>query len=103
MAITSSAVPSFTPKHRPNRSATPPWNSRERSQLKNRHPSTSFKSLERAEWDTLMFFYGIILCVGGLGTLGFLAVGSELMSGDLGPTTANILVGLLSAIIETYR
>ena len=27
-----------------------------------------FQSLERAEWDTLMFFYGIILCVGGLGT-----------------------------------
>ncbi len=59
-----------------------------------------FKSLERAEWDTLMFFYGIILCVGGLGTLGYLAVGSQLMYGDLGPTQANILVGLLSAIVD---
>ncbi len=59
-----------------------------------------FKSLERAEWDTLMFFYGIILSVGGLGTLGYLAVGSQLMYGDLGPTTANILVGLLSAVID---
>jgi len=59
-----------------------------------------FKSLERAEWDTLMFFYGIILSVGGLGTLGYLAVGSQLMYGDLGPTQANILVGLLSAIVD---
>ncbi|MGB5537180.1 MAG: sodium:proton antiporter NhaD, partial [Thiogranum sp.] len=63
-------------------------------------PFNIFKSLERAEWDTLMFFYGIILCVGGLGTLGYLAVGSELMYGDLGPTQANILVGFLSAIVD---
>lgn len=59
-----------------------------------------FKSLERAEWDTLMFFYGIILCVGGLGTLGYLTLVSQLMYGDLGPTGANILVGLLSAVID---
>ena len=59
-----------------------------------------FKSLERAEWDTLMFFYGIILCVGGLGTLGYLALISELMYVDLGATKANILVGFLSAIID---
>ncbi len=59
-----------------------------------------FKSLERAEWDTLMFFYGIILCVGGLGTIGYLAVGSQLMYGDLGATQANILVGFLSAIVD---
>ena len=59
-----------------------------------------FKSLERAEWDTLMFFYGIILCVGGLSTLGYLASISEFMYGGLGPTTANIIVGVLSAIID---
>ena len=59
-----------------------------------------FKSLERAEWDTLMFFYGIILCVGGLGTLGYLGVVSQIAYIDLGPTIANILVGFLSAIID---
>ncbi|MGD8843775.1 MAG: sodium:proton antiporter NhaD [Gammaproteobacteria bacterium] len=59
-----------------------------------------FKALERAEWDTLMFFYGIILCVGGLGTLGYLAVGSQLMYIDLGATQANILVGLLSSVVD---
>ena len=59
-----------------------------------------FKKLARAEWDTLMFFYGVILCVGGLGTLGYLSVISEFMYIDLGPTTANVLVGFLSAIID---
>jgi len=59
-----------------------------------------FKSLERAEWDTLMFFYGIILCVGGLGTLGYLTLASEVMYGDWGPTAANISVGFFSALID---
>jgi len=59
-----------------------------------------FKALQRAEWDTLMFFYGIILAVGGLGALGYLTLGSNAMYGDLGPTTANILVGILSAIFD---
>jgi Na+/H+ antiporter NhaD/arsenite permease-like protein len=47
-----------------------------------------------------MFFYGIILCIGGLGALGYLTLGSTLMYGDLGPTVANILVGVLSAIVD---
>ena len=47
-----------------------------------------------------MFFYGIILCVGGLGTLGYLSLVSELMYIDLGTTQANILVGVLSAVID---
>jgi Na+/H+ antiporter NhaD/arsenite permease-like protein len=59
-----------------------------------------FRSLERAEWDTLMFFYGIILCVGGLGALGYLEVGSRLMYEGMGPDAANILVGLFSAVID---
>ncbi|MCG2634444.1 MAG: sodium:proton antiporter NhaD [Gammaproteobacteria bacterium] len=59
-----------------------------------------FKSIEQAEWDTLMFFYGVILCVGGLGALGYLGLASQFMYVDLGPTWANMLVGLLSAIID---
>ena len=68
--------------------------------LDRRKPFNIFQQVERAEWDTLMFFYGIILCVGGLGTIGYLNLGSELMYGDLGPTTANILVGIVSAIVD---
>lgn len=59
-----------------------------------------FTQLERAEWDTLIFFYGVILCVGGLGALGYLSLVSGLMYGDLGTTNANILVGILSAIVD---
>ena len=59
-----------------------------------------FGILAKAEWDTLMFFYGVILCVGGLGTMGYLAVLSQFMYIELGPTTANVLVGIVSAIID---
>ncbi len=64
-----------------------------------------FSILARAEWDTLMFFYGVILCVGGLGTLGYLAMISEMMysgAGFMGTgiTGANIIVGVLSAIVD---
>ncbi len=59
-----------------------------------------YRQVERAEWDTLMFFYGIILCVGGLSTLGYLTVGSEWLYGGLGDSTANILLGVISAIVD---
>ncbi len=59
-----------------------------------------FRKLARAEWDTLMFFYGVILCVGGLGALGYLGLVSQMMYVDLGATGANILVGFLSALID---
>ena len=54
----------------------------------------------QAEWDTLLFFYGVILCVGGLSQFGYLALISEGMYQGLGPTQANVLVGLLSAIVD---
>jgi len=59
-----------------------------------------YRNLQRAEWDSLMFFYGIIMCVGGLGAFGYLAIGSEWLYGGLGPTTANVLVGVASAIVD---
>ena len=40
-------------------------------------PFDVFISMKRVEWDTLMFFYGIMLCVGGLGALGYLAALSD--------------------------
>lgn len=63
-------------------------------------PFDIFISMKRAEWDTLMFFYGVVLAVGGLGTIGYLAALSQFFYIDLGPTTANILVGLASAIVD---
>ncbi len=58
------------------------------------------KKISRAEWDTLLFFYGVILCVGGLSQFGYLNLVSEFMYHDLGATYANGLVGILSAIID---
>lgn len=60
----------------------------------------SYEQVARAEWDTLLFFFGVILCVGALGYCGYLALGSELFYGRLGPTTANILIGLMSAVLD---
>jgi Na+/H+ antiporter NhaD/arsenite permease-like protein len=59
-----------------------------------------YRNLQRAEWDTLLFFYGIMLCVAGLGAFGYMALGSDVMYGELGPTTANILVGIASAVFD---
>jgi len=59
-----------------------------------------FDRIAKAEWDTLFFFYGVILAVGGLGFIGYLGMASEFMYVELGPTTANILVGILSAIVD---
>ncbi|HDZ78658.1 MAG TPA: sodium:proton antiporter, partial [Gammaproteobacteria bacterium] len=65
-----------------------------------RKPFDIFISMKRAEWDTLMFFYGVVLSVAGLGTLGYLALLSDALYTGLGPTWANILVGLVSAIVD---
>ena len=63
-------------------------------------PLDTFAVLEKIEWDTLLFFYGVLLAVGGLGALGYLALTSELLYGHLGSTPANVLVGLLSAVVD---
>ena len=63
-------------------------------------PFDIFSKIARAEWDTLLFFYGVVLCVGGLGFLGYLGMASELMYNQWGATSANIAVGVLSAIVD---
>lgn len=59
-----------------------------------------FKSVESAEWDTLLFFFGVIFCVGGLGYLGYLHFMSELLYTGWGATYANIAIGVISAIVD---
>jgi NhaD family Na+/H+ antiporter len=59
-----------------------------------------FREISRAEWDTLLFFYGVVLCVGGLGFIGYLSLASNLMYVDMGPTFANIMVGVLSSVVD---
>lgn len=59
-----------------------------------------YNKVARAEWDTLFFFYGVIICVGGLGFLGYLTLISQTIYGDWGATNANIAIGLISAVID---
>ena len=60
----------------------------------------SYREVARAEWDTLLFFFGVIMCVGGLGFIGYLSHLSSYLYLELGPTIANILVGIFSAILD---
>lgn len=63
-------------------------------------PFDIFRKIARAEWDTLLFFYGVVLCVGGLGFIGYLTMASQVMYGEWGATSANITIGLLSALVD---
>jgi NhaD family Na+/H+ antiporter len=59
-----------------------------------------YREVARAEWDTLFFFYGVVMCVGGLGFIGYLGMISHVMYVDWGATQANIAVGFISAIVD---
>jgi Na+/H+ antiporter NhaD/arsenite permease-like protein len=60
----------------------------------------SFAQVQRVEWDTLLFFFGIIFAVGGLGVLGYLALASQALYAGLGPLPANVIIGALSAVVD---
>lgn len=63
-------------------------------------PFDVFSKVSRAEWDTLLFFYGIVMCVGGLGFLGYLSLMSELLYGGWSTTVANVFLGVISSVID---
>jgi len=63
-------------------------------------PFDIFNKVAKAEWDTLLFFYGVVVCVGGLGFIGYLSMVSEAMYGNWDVTYANVTVGVLSAIVD---
>jgi len=63
-------------------------------------PFDVFRRVSHAEWDTLLFFYGVVMCVGGLSLLGYLGLVSEVMYSQWNPILANIIVGILSAIVD---
>ena len=69
-------------------------------------PFGVFKQIAQAEWDTLLFFYGVIMCVSGLSYLGYLALLSNALYYGISTnpvisfTIANSLMGILSALID---
>ncbi|MDX8379578.1 MAG: sodium:proton antiporter NhaD [Gallionella sp.] len=70
------------------------------SKIGNPEPFDIYREVARSEWDTLFFFYGVVMCVGGLGFIGYLAMLSQIMYGDWGATNANIAIGIISAIVD---
>lgn len=56
--------------------------------------------VKSAEWDTLLFFFGVIFSVGGLSYLGWLDVASSVLYDGHGPHVANIALGFASAVID---
>jgi len=59
-----------------------------------------FDQIKDCEWDTLLFFFGVVFSVGGLGYIGYLQLVSGVLYSGLGPTTANIFIGILSAVVD---
>lgn len=69
--------------------------------LKRKTPFDIFQKISQIEWDTLLFFYGILLSVGGLATLGYLGlVNDALYNSPFGHTAANTAIGLISAVVD---
>lgn len=59
-----------------------------------------FEKTGRLEWDTLLFFYGAMVGIGGLGFIGYLDAVSSWLYGQHSVTLANILIGLSSAFVD---
>lgn len=56
--------------------------------------------IKGAEWDTLLFFYGVIFCVGGLSFLGYMELASMTMYEGFGASTTNVALGAISAVVD---
>ena len=59
-----------------------------------------FSKISSVEFDTLLFFFGVLTGVGALQYVGYLALTSDLLYGTLGPTGSNIIVGVISAVVD---
>ena len=59
-----------------------------------------FNAVRVVDWDTLLFFFGVMFSVGGLAFIGYLGLASASLYGGFGPTSANIALGVVSAIVD---
>lgn len=62
-------------------------------------PFDVLKKMEKIEWDTLLFFYGVMLSIAGLAALGYLHIASQMIYEGHNLTMANTAVGILSAFL----
>jgi Na+/H+ antiporter NhaD/arsenite permease-like protein len=63
-------------------------------------PFDVFNKVANLEWDTLLFFYGVMVAVGGLSFIGYLGLVSQVLYVGLDPSVANILIGFASAFVD---
>lgn len=75
------------------------WFVRQRGMVKDKEFDI-LENVASAEWDTLLFFFGVIFSVGGLAFLGYLELMSTAFYDGLGASTTNIILGFLSAIVD---
>lgn len=59
-----------------------------------------FEAVRSAEWDTLLFFFGVMFSVGALTFIGYMALASDYMYGTWGATQTNVAMGAVSAVID---
>lgn len=59
-----------------------------------------FRAVRAVEWDTLLFFFGVMFSVGGLAFIGYLSLASNFLYDGWGPTAANTVLGVASAVID---
>lgn len=66
-----------------------------------------FTAVKDLDWDTLLFFYGIILAIGGLATFGFLEILSDTVYSNwlsleslYQHAPGDLIIGLLSALVD---
>lgn len=59
-----------------------------------------FKSVEAVEFDTLLFFFGVLAAVGALQYIGYLSVIGDKLYGNLRLTMANTILGGVSAVLD---
>lgn len=67
--------------------------------IQNGHDMQFFRSMERIEHDTLLFFFGLMAAIGGLGLLGYLSLVAGVYT-VMDHTTMNIVAGLVSALLD---
>lgn len=59
-----------------------------------------FKNVEEVEFDTLLFFFGVLAAVGALQYIGYLSVIGDKLYGSVKLTMANTILGGVSAVLD---
>lgn len=59
-----------------------------------------FCIIVNVEWDILLFFYGVFVCVGGLVVLGYLELVLYQFYGNFGYILVNVIMGVILVVVD---